>query len=284
MIRSTYGIIPAQEEQVGNMNIRRPFPTRSFRQLSPFLLFDHMGPRDIPAGEKFAVPPHPHAGFQTVTYFLEGIGYHQDSLGNTQSIRPGDVNWMTAGKGIVHAEYSDPEFNRKGGAIQGFQIWVDLPSEHRDVDPQFGSYQAEQLPVVAGDQYQLRVIAGSWQGHQSPVKTYSPVHLYHLWGEAGQPTFEFPAEWNHAVYLAQGAATVNGKELLPGDLLVFRKEEGRTQVQLSAPHSHLLVLAGVDLGSSHVSYGPFVANNPTHLQEQAQRYESGAMGSLKEWT
>lgn len=280
-LRPTYGIIPAQNEQVGNMNIRRPFPTRTLKQVSPFVLFDHMGPRDIPAGDTFEVPPHPHAGFQTVTYFLEGIGYHKDSLGNTQSINPGDVNWMTAGRGIVHAEYSDPEFNKKGGPIQGFQIWVDLPAEARDTPPLFGNYNAAELPVQKAKNSQLRVVAGSYQEMQSPVETFSPVHLYHLKGLNDSWQFEFNAEYNHAVYLAQGKATVNEKELIPGDLLVFKQQKGVTQVTLPGEEStDLLILAGQDLGSKHVSYGPFIANSAEHLQAQVQRYQSGEMGNL----
>lgn len=281
LLRPAYGIIPAQDEQVGNMNIRRPFPTRTLRQMSPFVLFDHMGPRDIPAGDSFEVPPHPHAGFQTVTYFLQGVGYHKDSLGNTQSINPGDVNWMTAGRGIVHAEYSDPEFNKKGGPIQGFQIWVDLPAEARDTEPLFGNYTAAQLPVKKINQSQLRIIAGSHQELHSPVETFSAVHLYHLSGKSEQWQFNFAPQFNHGVYLASGKATVNDKQLIPGDLLVLKKAEGATQIILDNDiPTDLLILAGEDLGSGHVSYGPFIANDAHHLQEQVQRYQSGEMGNL----
>lgn len=281
VLRPTYGIIPAQNDKVGNMNIRRAIATRALRQLSPFVLFDHMGPRNIPAGDTFEVPPHPHAGFQTVTYFLQGVGYHKDSLGNTQSIQPGDVNWMTAGKGIVHAEYSDPEFNKKGGPIEGFQIWVDLPAEARDTEPLFGNYTAAQLPLKKATHSQLRIIAGAYEELKSPVETFSPVHLYHLSGKKDKYTFQFAAEHNHGVYLAGGKATVNNKELIAGDLLVMKKGEGLTKIVLNESEAaDLMILAGQDLGSGHVSYGPFIANNAQHLQEQVQRYQNGAMGNL----
>lgn len=278
--RDYYGVITASKEQVGNMNIRRPFPTRQFRDMSPFLLLDHMGPKDFAAGDSFEVPPHPHAGFQTVTYFLEGSGYHKDSLGHTQTIAPGDVNWMTAGKGIVHAEYSDPEFNKKGGTIQGFQIWVNIPSEYRDTAPLFGNYSADQLPLINGENSSLRVIAGAFQDQKSPVVTFSPVELYHLNGNSDEWIIDFSEQYNAGVYLAQGKATVNGKELAEGDLLVFKKSAGQIQINLENECTHLMILAGEDLGSSHISYGPFIANSAQHLQEQAKRYESGEMGRL----
>lgn len=279
--RTIYHVFDASREQVGNMNIRRALPVQGLKELSPYLLIDHMGPKHFEAGDSFEVPPHPHAGFQTVTYFLKGSGFHRDSLGNSQVIEPGDVNWMTAGRGIVHGEYSSEQFNKTGGEIHGFQIWVNLPGGERDIEPDFGNYQSSELPEIEGDKWLLKIVAGAYGGQKSPVKTFSSLHYFHLSMEEGA-VFQMNEadEQNQMLYLAEGKLLINGeKEVSAGQLVVFNKDGEGFEAQ-ALEGTHALILGGEPLGHQYVSYGPFIANNVRHLQEQIRRYEKGEMGSL----
>ncbi len=282
-LRKIAAFYPATHEQVGNMNIRRALPVAGLKEVSPFLLIDHMGPKMLAAGGHFEVPPHPHAGFQTVTYFLEGSGFHKDSLGNEQTIHAGDVNWMTAGRGIVHGEYGDPVFEKKGGKLEGFQIWVNLPDKFRDTEPDFGNYSSSQLPEIDGDNWWLKIIAGEFQNEKSPVKMFSEVFLFHLKMEPNAQ-IEIPVKENHnaILYQAAGETFVNEKTNLEESYLCeFRKDgdgillENRTEKTVQT-----LVMGGEPLNEKYMSYGPFIARNLEHLQEQIRRYEKGELGEV----
>src|SRR5215471_18888603 len=168
-------VVVPRPRDLGGFEVRRVLPAAERRSIGPFVFFDQMGPADLVPGKGIDVRPHPHIGLATVTYLFAGSIVHRDSLGSVQTIEPGAVNWMTAGRGIVHSERSDNELRKRRQNLYGIQIWVALPKHYEETDPDFTHYAAESLPVVEGEGKTVRVIAGSAFGKASPVKTLSKL-------------------------------------------------------------------------------------------------------------
>jgi hypothetical protein len=168
-------IIDARPRDVDAFRVRRLLPSRARRLIGPFIFFDHMGPAELAPGDGLDVRPHPHIGLATVTYLFEGEIVHRDSLGSNQPIRPGEINWMTAGRGIVHSERTGSELRRVGSKVHGLQLWVALPLAHEGVAPAFHHHSADALPALDREGARIRVLAGSAYGVESPVHTLSPV-------------------------------------------------------------------------------------------------------------
>lgn len=177
-------VVPLPRD-LGGFEVRRVLPSSERRNVGPFVFFDQMGPADLPPGSGIDVRPHPHIGLATVTYLFEGTIVHRDSLGSVQSIEPGAVNWMTAGRGIVHSERSDNELRKRRQRLFGIQIWVALPRQHEETDPDFTQYSADRLPEVEREGTRVHVIAGSFFGAVSPVKTLSRLFYADLVCRAG---------------------------------------------------------------------------------------------------
>ena len=178
-------MLKSHEKDLGGFSVRRLLPAANCRAVGPFIFFDHMGPAIFAPGQGVDVRPHPHIGLATVTYLFEGALLHRDSLGTVQEIRPGDVNWMTAGRGIAHSERTPPALRASGYAINGLQFWVALPREHEQCEPAFQHCPAESLPRVEGKGYSLLLIAGTAFGLQSPVNALSPLFYADLTLTAG---------------------------------------------------------------------------------------------------
>src|SRR5262244_1551047 len=167
-------IVPRTRD-LGGFEVRRVLPAAEQRMVGPFVFFDQMGPVEFLAGRGIDVRPHPHIGLSTVTYLFAGSIVHRDSLGSVQSIAPGDVNWMTAGRGIVHSERSDAELRKRPQSLSGIQIWVALPERDEEIAPDFTHYPAASLPLIEGEGKSVRVVAGTFLGRTSPVKTRSEL-------------------------------------------------------------------------------------------------------------
>lgn len=278
-LRPLYRTLSADRAAVSDeLTVLRALPSRGLRQVGPFIFLDHFGPLQLAPGATSEVPAHPHAGFQTVTYLLQGEGRHQDSSGAVQVIKPGDVNWMTAGKGIVHEESlrGDAE-----GTLEGFQIWVNLPGRNKHVAPYFDGISAADLPVVSGpDGSRLRIIAGTYAGVSSPVSTYSPLFLFHLDLPAGSSLI-LPADAAHeaGIYLASGTLKVQSETLTTGQMAIFPAAEGDIALQAQTD-VQALALGGLPLGEPMVSYGPFVMNSMEQIEAVIQAYRAGEMGTL----
>jgi redox-sensitive bicupin YhaK (pirin superfamily) len=276
-------VVQAPAVSVGNDTVLRPFPHQGVEGLSPFILLDHLGPKIMPPGKGFNVPPHPHAGFSAVTYFLKGEGYHRDSLGNEQYIGPGDVNWMTAGKGIVHSEHSSPRFTEEGGEIELLQIWVNLPSEFKHIEPEFGAFSASEFPVVTIPNGTIKVIAGSYSGEHAPVRTYSDVIYHHVTIEPDSVSeMDLPKSANAMLYVIQGHVRIDKGDVAyeKGDC-VWLTKGSRLDVSTLSEGASFLILGGEDLMEPVVPYGPFVMNDFRQIQIAAMRYETGEMGHLE---
>lgn len=267
-------------------HVRNLFPSNALGEhLSPFLLLDLAGPSqysgtDTPRG----VREHPHRGFETVTICYQGRIEHRDSAGNHGVIGPGDVQWMTAGAGVVHEELHEREWARAGGTIQMAQLWVNLPAAHKLTPPRYQDVLAPSIPTVepagAGERA-LRVIAGELLGARGPARTFTELNVLDLrLGAEARARLELPAEHNAGVVVFEGRARVNGSDRIGDASMAWLAPRGR-QVEIEAEvPSTLLVLSGLPLGEPVVSHGPFVMNTGAEILQALKDYQSGRMGRL----
>lgn len=257
-----------RQREGGGFIVRRPFPTYGLDHVDPFLLIDEMGPADYGPGEAIGAPDHPHRGFETVTYMLEGEFEHEDSAGHRGSIRPGDVQWMTAGGGIVHSEMPSAAIREKGGRIHGFQIWVNLPAALKMTTPRYQEVPAERIPEASSEdgKAKVRVIAGEALGAKAVIDTHTPI-VYQDWTvEAGADvTLPVPADHQAMVYVFEGATAVGDTPVRDGELAILGAGDA---LRLRGPDQgagRLLLLAGRPLNEPMARYGPFVMNTQEEL-------------------
>ncbi|HET9597900.1 MAG TPA: pirin family protein [Anaeromyxobacteraceae bacterium] len=266
-------VIVPRTRDLGGFEVRRALPTLQRRMVGPFVFLDQMGPAVFHDGRGLDVRPHPHIGLATVTYLFEGEILHRDSLGTVQAIRPGAVNWMTAGRGIVHSERTPAEGRVEGARLSGVQTWVALPRAHEEAPPSFAHTPAEALPAVEGDGVRLRVIAGALHGARSPVPVLSET-LYADAALAPGARLEIPAEHEErAVLVAEGAVEVAGERHGAGRLLVLRA--GRPAVVRALEPARLMVLGGDAMdGPRHVWWN-FVGSSAERIEEAARAWSEG---------
>lgn len=265
--------------------VRTLFAPDSFgQQLSPFLLLDHAGPRDfVPGIRPRGVGPHPHRGFETVTIVYEGEVSHRDSTGAGGHIGPGDVQWMTAGAGILHEEFHSQAFTRRGGRLEMAQLWVNLPAAHKMTAPGYQPLRAADIPevVLPDGAGRLRVIAGDYEGHLGPARTFSPMAVWDLRLQPGGATRLPMAEgYNTAVVVLQGSVAINGEEVVrEGQLVVLAREGADLHIEANN-EAKLLVLAGEPLDEPIAAYGPFVMNTAAEIDQAIADYRNGAFGRM----
>lgn len=288
-LRSVSQIVPSVRTlEGGGFPVRRPFPTQSLPLVDPFLLLDEMGPVDWEPGEAIGAPDHPHRGFETVTYLLAGGAQHKDSHGHVGKMGPGDVQWMTAGSGVVHSELPTREFQAQGGRMHGFQLWVNLPADKKMMTPRYQEIGAEQSPVVtsADGLAKVRVIAGEALGARAALTTEIPIVYLHVslqpWGTLTQP---IPQELATMAYLFSGSARFGegssaARDGTEGDLALFAADGDA--VQLTGGHlgAELLLLAGKPLREPVARYGPFVMNTSDEIRQAFADYQSGSFGRI----
>src|ERR1041385_8161186 len=210
--RTVEGVVSSIETLEGaGFLVRRPFPTASFSDFDPFLLLDEMGPMDVGPGQGKGAPDHPHRGFETVTYLLAGEMQHRDSAGNAGTLRPGDVQWMTAGSGVIHAEMPTDEFQRRGGLTHGFQLWVNLPGRDKMVAPRYQDIPSARIPIVTSPDglVTVKVVAGEAMGARAVIETHTPIVYFHVTLRPGGTLVQpLPVSFNAFVYAFQGAPVV----------------------------------------------------------------------------
>jgi redox-sensitive bicupin YhaK (pirin superfamily) len=262
---------------VEGFKVRRVLPSVKRRMVGPFIFLDQMGPEVLRAGRGLDVAPHPHIGLATVTYLFEGELLHRDSLGTVRAIRPGEVNWMTAGRGIAHSERTPPDARRVGSELFGVQSWVALPLRDEESEPDFAHHGAEELPVVEGEGKRVRLIAGSLYGSRSPVRTTSEM-FYADATLAPDAFIEVPAEHvERAAYVVEGSV-----ELLPerevyvaGQLLVFRPGASVLLRGAAAKPARLMLLGGEPLeGARHIWWN-FVSSSPERIEQAKRDWREG---------
>jgi redox-sensitive bicupin YhaK (pirin superfamily) len=289
MSRKVERVITAHRQlEGGGFVVRRPFPTEGLALVDPFLLLDEMGPADYGPGEAKGAPDHPHRGFETVTYMLEGQFEHEDSAGNKGAIAAGDVQWMTAGSGVVHSEMPAESIRERGGRIHGFQVWVNLPARDKMMSPRYQEVPAAQIPqATTGDgRANVRVIAGEALGVRAVIDTRTPI-VYQDWSLNPGAVVDQPlAEGHHAfVYVFEGRAEVgsDGQSLRDGELGLLGPGDG---VRLSVPSgatvgARLLLLAGQPLHEPVARYGPFVMNTEAEIRQALSDYRSGRFAQIQ---
>lgn len=275
MADTGFDLIKPHVKELGDgFTVRRSLPNHPHKMVGPFIFFDHMGPAQIePGGLGLQVRPHPHIGLATVTYLFDGAIMHRDSLGYVQEIRPGDVNWMTAGSGIVHSERSPEHLQTSGGPMHGIQIWLALPLAHEFIDPGFEHHPAAALPELRGEGFHLRLIAGAGFGLRSPVTTFSPLFYAVLEMQPGA-RFTLAAEYaQRAVYPVDGALQLNGMRLEEKSMAVLSSGQDTTIEAADAGSAvRVMLLGGEPLdGDRFVSWN-FVASNREAIVAARQRW------------
>lgn len=281
-VRTVARVIRAHtQREGGGFVVTRPFPTRGLAHLDPFPLLDELGPVQYRPGEALGAPDHPHRGMETVTYILEGEGAHADSAGNAGSIGPADVQWMTAGAGVVHREMPSLEIQRNGGSNHGFQVWVNLPREHKMTPPRYQEISATAIPEVHSDDGLAtgRIIAGSALGASAPIRTFVPLH-YHHWTlkPGGAVQLPIPSDHNVALYVFEGQAEVHARRIARSELAVL--EGGDSVGFASAGGAQLLLLAGRPLNEPIAWGGPFVMNTEAEIAQAWADFRAGKMGTI----
>ncbi|MEL7156542.1 MAG: pirin family protein [Actinomycetota bacterium] len=270
----------------GGFEVYRPFPSATLDVLDPFLLLDEMAPVHHEPGQAIGAPAHPHRGFETVTYVVQGEVEHRDSAGNHGLIGPGDVQWMTAGDGIVHSEMPSERIQTEGGVGQGLQVWVNLPSSHRRTTPRYQALPNDELTAVAGAGWNAEVVAGSMLGVDGPAKTHTPITYARVTIQPGT-SLRIPIADGHtaALYAFEGSAAVGepGEELHAQHLAVFEPSSGDLFVSVPADAPGPLdsiVLAGEPIGEPIARYGPFVMNTAAEIDEAIADFNAGRMGAI----
>jgi quercetin 2,3-dioxygenase len=267
--------------------VRRPLPSFALELFDPFLLIDEMGPADYAPGEAVGAPDHPHRGFETVTYVLEGAFEHEDSAGHRGSLEPGDVQWMTAGGGIVHSEEPSRDIKEAGGRVHGFQIWVNLPARLKMTQPRYQEVKSDRIPYAASadGKARVRVIAGAALGAHAVIDTHTPITFQDWTLDAGADASVRLAPGERALaYVFEGSARIGarGAEVQDGQLALLGEGD---VVRLRGPeragaHGRLLLLAGVPLGEPVARHGPFVMNTREELLQAFEDYRNGRMGEI----
>lgn len=266
-------IIEARSRSIGAFEVGRVLPSIARRSVGPFVFFDHMGPATLPAGTGMDVRPHPHIHLSTVTYLFEGEILHRDSLGSEQIIRPGAVNWMTAGRGIVHSERTPPQARAQDKRLHGLQLWVAHPREHEDVDPAFAHYPAESLPEVAVGAVSVRVLAGTAYGVTSPVKTLSTLFYVEARLRAGETLALPEAYQERAVYLVDGVLGCGEDRIEARRMLVFRT--GADAKVTAAADSRIAILGGAPLDGPRHIWWNFVSSSKDRIERAKLDWEEG---------
>lgn len=257
-------VIEPRPRDLGGFEVRRVLPFVKRRMVGPFVFLDHIGPATFAPGTGVDVRPHPHIGLATVTYLFEGEMMHRDSVGAVQNIMPGDVNWMTAGRGIVHSERTAPEARARGFDMHGIQAWVALPVEAEETEPSFHHHGKDSLPMIERDGVRLRLIAGSAYGLTSPVKTFSPTFYLDAAMPAGS-SMPLPDEHEErAVYIAEGTVRTGGQTYESGRMLVFAPGVPVTVEAVS--DARLMLLGGANIGERHIWWN-LVSSRPERIEE-----------------
>src|SRR5438445_4008537 len=287
--RTVAGIVNSIETLEGaGFLVRRPFPKASFSEFDPFLLLDEMGPMEAAAGEAKGAPDHPHRGFETVTYVLAGDMEHKDSRGHAGRLRPGDVQWMTAGAGVVHSEMPSREFARDGGRMHGFQLWVNLPKRDKMMKPRYQEIPNSQIPkATSADGLAIvSVIAGEAMGQKAVIETRTPIIYLHYKIEPGGVAIQqVPGAYNAFAYVVEGEGLfgAEGERVEDGQMVLFAQDGEVVRIENPADAKatlEVLLIAGVPLNETVARYGPFVMNTEAEIRQAIEDYRQGRMGMI----
>lgn len=287
--RTVEGIVNSIETLEGaGFPVRRPFPKASFSMFDPFLLLDEMGPVDVAPGNAKGAPDHPHRGFETVTYVLSGEMEHKDSQGHAGKLSPGDVQWMTAGSGVIHSEMPSAEFQRTGGRLHGFQLWVNLPRQNKMMKPRYQEIPSAGIPAAqtADGLVTARVIAGEALGARAVIETVTPIMYLHFTIQPGGIVSQsVPRGYNVFAYIVDGTGLfgAESERAIDGQMVMFSPDGDTVKIEnpedAGAPLDVLLI-GGLPLNEPVARYGPFVMNTEAEIYQALDDYRSGRMGAI----
>ncbi|OXS57595.1 short-chain dehydrogenase [Cohnella sp. CIP 111063] len=252
-------------------------------KFSPFLLMDYNAPYEFPPSDSVkGIGAHPHRGFETVTIAYEGHIEHHDNYGSHGVIGPGDVQWMTAGSGLLHKEYHEKEFSKRGGLFQMIQLWVNLPREHKMHPPKYQELTKDKMGCVdlPDNGGKVRVIAGEYNGTKGPASTFTPIHLFDMaLTKGGKASFELPANFNTGALVLRGTVQINEETTVTeGDFALFRNEGGEISVEGLSDDAVIIFLSGEPIDEPVFMHGPFVMNSREELVEAFKDFQAGKMG------
>ncbi|MDX3899918.1 MAG: pirin family protein [Sphingobium sp.] len=275
-------ILPPVRDLGDGFSVRRALPSAHRRMVGPFIFFDQMGPAAFEGGEGLDVRPHPHIGLATVTYLLEGEIVHRDSLGSKQAIRPGEVNWMTAGSGIVHSERTNPAIRDAGQRLFGLQTWVALPKEAEDAAPAFAHYKAHEIPTIEEEGTRLTLIAGRSDGIVSPVRTFTDM-VYADIVLADGARYQLKAEHvERALYVVGGAVEIVGQTggFATGELVVFKP--GAEIIVRAEGGARLMLIGGEPLAEKRHIYWNFVSSSRDRIEQAKKDWKERRFAAVPE--
>ena len=287
--RTVAGVVNSIETlEGGGFLVRRPFPKSSFSEFDPFLLLDEMGPMDVGPGEAKGAPDHPHRGFETVTYLLSGEMEHRDSRGHAGRLRPGDVQWMTAGAGVIHSEMPSADFLRKGGRMHGFQLWVNLPQRDKMMNPRYQEIPGAQIPKAtsADGLVEVSVIAGEAMGQKAVIETRIPIiYLHFRIKPGGVVAQKVPGTHNTFAYVVDGAGLFGAERerAEDGQMVLFAQDGEEVKIENASDANstlNVLLIGGLPLNEPVARYGPFVMNTKEEIYQAVEDYRLGKMGRI----
>jgi len=271
---------------MGPIQLRQPIPTQQIEMVDPFILLHHYGPYQIDEmNNPFDLGPHPHRGFEPITFLIQGEQLHRDSLGHESIVKAGDVQWTTAGRGIIHSEGPTKEFVKKGGTLEGIQLWLNLPAEKKMIQPKYQHIKKEDFIVVHSEDNKVRiqVIAGGLEGKNGRIATQTPVSVFMIdVEEGGTHSINIPEGNQSIIYLLNGNVTINNDKNLIQDenQLIEFNQEGEGFSIKGNQRSKLLFLSGMPFKEKVATYGPYVMNTQTEIMEAMRDYQMGKMGFL----
>jgi redox-sensitive bicupin YhaK (pirin superfamily) len=271
-------VVEGRRQELGGIGIRRTLPVRERRHVGPFVFLDHMGPIELAPGQGIDVPPHPHIGLATVTYLFEGEFVHRDSLGSEQPIRPGDVNWMVAGRGVVHSERTAPERRLERHVLHGIQSWVALPVAHEEVEPSFRHHPAATLPELDVGAARVRVIAGRAYGATSPTAVLSPTLYVDARIPAGEALAIPPEHEERAVHVALGEVELDGRAFGPGTLVVLTP--GIEASLRATSEARVLLVGGAPLDGDRQMFWNFVSSSRERIERAKSDWRERRFGKV----
>jgi redox-sensitive bicupin YhaK (pirin superfamily) len=271
---------------MGPIRLRQPIPTSEVENVDPFLLLHHYGPFAISEfNNPFDLGPHPHRGFEPITLLFQGEQLHRDSLGNESLVKAGDVQWTTAGRGIIHAEGPTKEFVKKGGILEGIQLWLNLPAKDKMITPNYQHIQSDKMPVIKDESgnINLKIVAGSLNDKRGLIATQTAVNVFMIetTGE-GKMDVNIPISHESCVYLLDGEVRVNNSDVLSkgeNQMVVFNTDGDAIKFE-STKESKLLILSGEPIKEKIAQYGPYVMNTQTEIMEAMRDFQQGKMGYL----
>jgi redox-sensitive bicupin YhaK (pirin superfamily) len=285
--RSVAAILPGEPIEMGQTMIKQPLPTVRVERIDPFLLLHHFGPYEVtPPFDPLDVGPHPHRGFEPVTFLYQGELRHKDSRGNEGILGSGDVQWMTAGRGIIHSERASRDFLEQGGVLEGVQLWINLPRKDKMVQPDYQNIKSADIPTVEvdGAKVRIKVVAGHFNGTKGPAQTRTELMALQVSiARTGFVQIPLPTGHNAFVYIVNGKVQLNDNWAYEKEHLIQFRLDGAGIALRAEADSEVLLLSGLPINEPVAQWGPYVMNTQTEVMEAMRDYQMGKMGFYTEY-